>query len=254
MSPKKYSLYIFLLAMMAAGMASCKKSELKSFDEPTMVHFYKDLSDPFRDSSVFSFAIFSPDHMYDTVKLPVRIAGTPASKDRQVKLQAVADSSNALAGTDYVIDKAMVRAGKFTDTVYVVVKRTPEMKTMEKRLLLEIVASDDLLPGVYNSPVGSGNNVYSGASVRKLVKINDFLTKPGNWDNMLVYFFGSYSQRKYKFIIEVTGRAQFPVGGGPNDISYGEISAIQIFLRQALLDYNREHGDMIDENGGIVTF
>ncbi|NML21751.1 DUF4843 domain-containing protein [Pseudoflavitalea sp. G-6-1-2] len=254
MSPKKYSLYIMLLAMMAAGMASCKKSKMKSFDEPTMVHFYKDLANYFRDSSVFSFAIFSPDHLYDTVKLPIRIAGNAADKDRQVKLQAVADSSNAIAGTDYAFGNAIVHAGRFLDTVYLIVKRTPEMKTQEKRLLLEIVASNDLQPGVYNSPVGSGNNVYSGASVRMLVKINDFLTKPGNWDNMLVYFFGDYSQRKYKFIIEKTGRAQFPVGGGPNDISYGEISAIQIFLRQALLDYNKEHGDMIDENGGIVTF
>lgn len=254
MSIRKYILTILLAAMMAAGITSCKKSELQAFELPAMVHFYKDLGNYSPDSSVYSFAIFSPALLQDTVKLPVRIAGTMADKDRQIKLKAVADSSTAIEGTDYTIHAARIRAGRFTDTVYLVVKRTAEMKTKEKRLLLEIVPSEDLLPGIYNTPVGTGNNHLSGASVRMLVKINDYLTKPGNWESMLVFFFGEYSQVKYKFIIDVTGRGEFLVGGRPGEMPYGQIVAYKQMLQQALIDYNKQHGDLIDENGGIVTF
>jgi hypothetical protein len=87
-----------------------------------------------------------------------------------------------------------------------------------------------------------------------LVKINDFLTKPSNWDSWLVYFFGDYSQRKYRFIIEVTGRGDFPSGGGAGSLPYGQFVAYQQLMVQALNEYEAEHGHMLDENGDIVEF
>lgn len=249
MLSRKYSSYIIIPALFIAAFSSCKKSELQAFDQTGMVHFYKKFDNPHKDSVQYSFAIKPDALMEDTVKLPVRIAGVAADKDRTIALKAVADSTNAVEGVDYKIYSAIIRAGNYNDSVVLLVYRKPEMKTVNKRLLLEIIPSADLLPGLTNTASGT---LLTGGSVRLLVKINDYLTQPANW-SMLSAFFGAFSVAKYKFIIQVTGLAEFTYGvsGG---IPYAQMTAYQGMLRQALSDYNNEHGTLMDENGQPVTF
>jgi hypothetical protein len=251
MFTRKHSLYIIIPALLLAAFSSCKKSELTAFDQPAMVQFYKHFDDSKRDSFLYSFAIKPADLMVDTVKLPVRISGVAANKDRQINLKTVADSTNAVAGTDYIIHSSIVRAGRYNDSIWVIVKRTPDMGTTEKRLMLEIVPSEDFQPGIGNMPVMDGS-FRSGAATRMLVKINDFLTKPSDWDKGLHFFFGTYSRVKFQFIIQVTGRTEFPYGTA--EIPYGQFSAYKNMMVAALSDYVKEHGPMIDENGQVVSF
>lgn len=249
---RKHSLYIILPALILAAFASCKKSELTSFEEKPMVHFYKRFDDPKKDSFLYSFAIMPPERTKDTIKLPVRISGIAADRDRTINLKPVADSTTAVEGTDYTIHSAIVRAGHYNDSIVLIVLRSPEMKTKEKRLVLEIIPSEDFDPGLYNTPSGDGVVKLTGGSVRMLVRINDFLTKPSNWDSWLVYFFGDYSQVKYRFIIDVIGTGEFP--SGPTGLPYGQFVAYQQLMKQELDKYEAEHGNMIDENGDIVEF
>lgn len=252
MSKRNYLLYIVTILIMAAG-SSCKKSELTAYDQPAMVQFYKLFINTQRDSSVYSFAIRPATLTADTVKLPVRISGLAVDRNRVVNLKPVADSSTAVEGTDYKIHSAVIRAGKYQDSVEIVVFRTPAMKNTEKRLLLEIVASADFQPGLVNTAAGNDQVKQSGGSTRMLVKINDFLTKPSNWDSFLFNFFGTYSRVKYAFIIQVTGKAEF-VFGGAGGLAYGQFGAYQNQMRQALADYVAENGPMLDENGNAVSF
>lgn len=235
--------------MIIAAFSSCKKSELKSFDSQAMVHFYKKFDNARKDSFQYSFAVKADELMEDTVKLAVRIAGIAADRDRTIGLKAVTDSTTAVEGVDYKIHSAIVHAGKYQDSVLLLVYRKPEMKTVNKRLLLEIIPSADFQPGLTNQPPGS---LLTGGSVKMLVKINDFLTQPANW-NSLSTFFGQYSLVKYKFIIEVTGLTEFTYGTSTG-MSYAEMVAYQTTMRTALSEYNNAHGTMMDENGQPVTF
>lgn len=249
MLTRKYSLYILIPALIMAAFTSCKKSELQSFGDLAMVHFYKKYDNAKKDSFQYSFAIKADALIEDTVKLAVRIAGVAANRDRTLGLKAIADSTTAVEGIDYKIHSAIVHAGKYEDSILLLVYRKPEMKTVNKRLLLEIIPSADFQPGLTNMPSGT---LLTGGSVQLLVKINDFLTQPANW-SMLSTFFGPFSLVKYKFIIEVTGLAEFNYGSATG-ISYGEMTAYQNMMRDALSDYNNEHGTMMDENGQPVSF
>lgn len=249
---RKNSLYIIIPTLIIAAFTSCKKSELTSFDQPAMVHFYKLFTDAQKDSVLYTFAVKPASLIQDTVKLPVRIAGKAADKDRVINLKTVADSTTAVEGTDYKIHSAIVHAGKYNDSILLIVYRKPAMKSEEKRLMLEIIPSADFQPGLYNTPSAGSDVKQTGGSVRMLIKINDFLTQPANW-SLLSSFFGTYSKVKYQFIIDVTGRAEFPYGSATS-IPYGQMAAYQNMLKQALSDYAAEHGPLIDENGQTVTF
>ncbi|WP_207512628.1 DUF4843 domain-containing protein [Longitalea luteola] len=242
---KHISLPVFLLLLFTA----CKKSELTSYTQPGMVYFYKDHYDPDKDSIVYSFAIKSNALQADTIKIPLRIMGAAADYDRSVNIQVVTDSSTATPD-HYTILPTVIKAGEYTTNVSLLVYRKPDLKSNELRLLLEVAASDDFQPGIYNSASGAS---MGGGSVRFPVRINDYLTKPLNWDTFMVFYFGSYSQVKYKIVIDVTGRTEFSTGATgltPSEMTYFG-KACSYYLEE----YNRTNGTKLtDETGQEVTF
>lgn len=246
-----YPLIAIILLLAAVG---CKKSNLTQYTQPDMVYFYRYVFSTTQDSITYSFAIKPDNLLYDTVKIPVRIHGLAKNADRKINLRAVADSTNATSVTEYEILPAIVHAGRYNDSIPILIKRSASLKTKERRLLLEIVPSDDFLPGIPNTKAVFNNAIQtSGGSTRFLVKMNDFLTKPSNWDSFLVFYFGDYSAVKYKFIIEVTGRTEFPAGPPPA-LPFGIFEVYRQFLAEALLNYEQLHGPLLDENGNRISF
>jgi len=243
--------YTCLLAFAATFWCACEKTALVEYVQPDMIYFYKDPNLSEKDSLSYSFAIKSETMQFDTVQIPVRIMGTAKDYDRVVTWGTVDSLTTAVAGTDYEVLPAKVPAGAYTAYVPVRILRNAAQKTKEVRLLLEIRESKDFKPGIDDAR--GGDWAYPGAGIRYLVKINDFLTKPNNWDSWLKYFFGSYSQVKYAFIIDVTGRAEFP-DTGPNALPYGQFQYFESVCRNALEAYEAEHGTLMDEFGNPVTF
>lgn len=241
---------IAFTATLAALIVSCKKSELTSYDEGSMVYIYKEAFNTNRDSASYSFAIKPNSLLIDTVKVAVRIMGAASTTNREVKLAAVSNLTTALEGVHYTFLPYVIPAGAFNADLPIVVKRTADMKTQEYRLQVQVVESKDFQPGISNSPV-TGN--LAGASLQYLVKINDFLTKPSNWDTQLVTFFGTFSQEKFKFIISVTGKTDFRVGASPL-MSFGEVGYYKALCKSKLLEYVAINGPLIDEFGAVVTF
>ncbi|WP_126246246.1 DUF4843 domain-containing protein [Chitinophaga rhizosphaerae] len=243
--------YTCLLLAAAFSLGACEKSGLVEYSLPDMVYFYKDASSDARDSLSYSFAIRSATLEYDTIRIPVQIMGTARDYDRVVTWGTVDSLTTAVAGTDYEVLPSKVPAGAYTAEVPVKVLRNAAQKTTEVRLWLEIRESKDFRPGIEDSRGSSWS--HPGAGRRFLVKINDFLTKPNNWDSWLKYFFGTYSQVKYAFIIQATGRAEFPWGSA-NGLPYGQFQYFQTVCRNALETYEAEHGTLMDEFGNPVTF
>jgi len=242
--------YLLFPVLFGCLFTACKKSELTSYTQPDMIYFYKNFYNTDKDSTVYSFAIKPNALLVDTVKIPLRIMGVATSRDRSVNIQVVADSSSALA-EQYAVLPTIVKAGEYTTSVPLLVKRAPALKTGDVRVLLEIGASDDFLPGVYNSAASASRG---GGSVRYPVRINDFLTKPSNWDSFIANYFGAYSQVKYKLVIDVTGRTQF-LTSGDDAVTTSQMTYFKIKCRNYLADLNAANGTKLkDETGTEITF
>ena len=176
--------------------------------------------------------------------------GTAKGKDRVVTVRAIADSSTAVAGQHYEFLPSGIKAGEYTGTILLLVKRTTDMKTDNKRLLLEVVESADFKPGIPNTATV---NPRAGGALKYLVKINDFLTMPSNWNSAPVYYFGTYSQVKYAFVINVTGRSEF-LTSGTDAVSTSQFLYYKLICKDALATYEAANGPMMDENGIRITF
>jgi hypothetical protein len=250
MTMVKNKQYLLIPVLICGLNTACKKSELTSYTQPDMIYFYKDYYNADKDSTVYSFAIKPDGLMVDTVKVPLRIMGVAASSDRSVTIQIVADSSTAQA-EQYSVLPTIVKAGAYTTNVPLLVKRMPALKTNDVRLLLEVGTSDNFLPGVYNSAASASRG---GGSLRYPVRINDFLTKPSNWDSFVAIYFGAYSQVKYKLVIEVTGRTEF-LTSGDNAVTTSLMTYFKIKCRNYLADLNAASGAKLkDETGAEITF
>jgi hypothetical protein len=241
-------LFAVAVVVLAAG---CKKSELTQYEQADMIYIYKDAFNTKNDSATYSFAIKDNILQVDTVKVPVRIMGVAKNTAREVKLGIIATGTTAIEGTHYEFLPYTIPAGAYSADLPVVIKRTTALKTQEFRLQLQILESKDFKPGVPHSQV-SGN--FAGASLQYLIKINDFLTKPSNWDSRLATFFGSYSQVKYKFVIEVTGLFEFSYGFQGATIAYGEMLYYQALCKRKLEEYVAVNGPLMDEFGAPVVF
>lgn len=241
---------LFFAFAVLLATASCKKSELTSYEQEDMIYIYKEAFNAKRDSTVYTFAIRSGSLLIDTVKVPVRIMGNASNVDREVKLAVVTNATTAIEGTHYSLLTYTIPAGAFSANLPVLVKRTPDMKTQMFTLWLEVIESKDFKPGVPKSAV-AGN--FAGAGLQYMIKISDFLVKPSNWDSQLTSAFGTFSQVKYKFIIDVTGKTEFITGAAPL-MSIGELQYYKAFVKNKYLDYAAVNGPLIDEFGAALTF
>lgn len=241
---------LLLIIIVFAAATACKKSELTTYELDDMVYIYKEAFNTKRDSAICSFAIKSNSLLVDTVKIAVRIMGTAKNYDREVKLMAVDSVTTAVAGVHYQFLPYVIKAGAYKADLPVVINRTADMKTQSFTLTVQVVETKDFKPGVPNSPV-AGN--FAGASIRYFIRMNDYLSKPSNWDSQLNGYFGAFSQVKYKFIIDVTGITEFVTGAAPL-MSVGEITYYKAFVKSKWLDYVAVNGPLIDENGGTITF
>ena len=81
---------------------------------------------------------------------------------------------------------------------------------------------------------------------------NDILSKPNNWPD-LEPFFGTYSNTKYRFMLENAGG----VGEFSTDtMSWALLNSLRIRFQNLLNDYNAAHpgSPLTDENGQMVSF
>jgi len=229
-----------ILAVVAAsiiGLLSCKKAEQKIYTDASRAYFATDsLINGQKDSLTYSFAIKPDSRMRDTVYIPLRVLGLAAPTSRTVKI--VATGGTAIAGTHYNIISQKIRAGRVKDSVMIEMLKTPDLKTHTVSLQLQIVDGGDLSPGIKEL-------------TKYKLKINNILTKPDNWNGIVGYFFGSYSQVKHRFIIEVTGYSSYYLYL-PGTTTYD--SSLFQFLQQKLRQELIIRGPIIDEYGNPISF
>lgn len=196
------------------------------------------------DSMRFTFSTLPTDSLEVTMECSLTVQGRTAGYDRNIHLQVDQEATTAPAGVYSFTQEVTLKAGEHRVTFPVVLRRTTEMQQKDVRLRIGIVPTGDLTNGT------------NDASSLTIVW-NDKLTKPANWDDKLVEFFGPYSEVKYRFIISTLGVYLFPYLE-EKEFTWGLMYNYRLRMVAALETYNNDptkpDRPMKDENGGIVSF
>ncbi|MCW3464612.1 DUF4843 domain-containing protein [Chitinophaga nivalis] len=226
---KNWKLYHLLF--LAAAFAGCSKEPLETYKDEPRIYFNG-------EESTFTFAIRPSTQLTDTFKVRINYSGLTLRQALPVKF-SVADTSTAKAGKDYELPANFaVPVGYFSDTLRILVKRTPEIATKAAVLVLRLEDNGSYTPGF-------GRN----GKVIRLV-INDMLTKPSSWESYLASYLGVYSKAKYRFIIDTLGMSDFPY----DMVRNGQLLYYKIKLAEALAAYEKIHGPLIDAETGNQVF
>ncbi|WEK35598.1 MAG: DUF4843 domain-containing protein [Candidatus Pseudobacter hemicellulosilyticus] len=237
---KKISIPGLLVALVTVSSllaTSCTKDPRLDYTSPASVYFFTDSLLYIQDSVTFSFAVHESSLQVDTVAIPLKLMGDAEGKDRSFTVVADPAKTTAQAGVHYDIITPKVKAGQFKDSLLVKVYKTADLASKEVRIALRITDGGELLPGATER-------------LNYTVKLNNILSKPDNWDMLLIGFFGPYSEAKYRFIIDVTGLAVYnfrtPTGGV--DFQY------YMYLKQILRAALQEQGPIYDESNNPISF
>ena len=207
---------IFLLLVVAAGLASCEK-DLEVYSDPTCrLNFYYDIdavSDfkPEMARSTYSFVYGNPNLSSDTVWVEVETMGFVADTDRAITIEQVDSTGvdNAVAGKHYVAfnDPQMAKhyfmpARKARTRLPIVMLRDASLKTSTVVLKYRIKANENFVNGY-------------DAYTERVLLFTDQLSEPskwtygypyyGDWTISFADYFGDYGLVKHQFLINETG-------------------------------------------------
>ena len=184
-----------LIILVVVSAVSCQERNPSFFDDIDGVYF-NNLTGTMSvtDSLDYTFVYETGDEIEVPVK--VQLVGRPSDKDRT--LDIVADSDNAVEGTDYILpETAFLPAGESQTDYVVKLRRTPALKSERKMISLELRANE-----FFSLPVTE--MIQTGDTVSTLIcriYFSDMFTKaPVAWDSNLL---GVFSQEKFNLACRV---------------------------------------------------
>lgn len=196
----KRTLYIVLLLTATA----CKRDPLITYSGPDNIYFnFSPTPSQVVDSTSVSFA-YSDASVKDVIlPIPVAVTGSPAAADRSFGITAD-PSSTAQAGTHYDLPQGVIHAGQVIDTIRLHLKRSPDLASAPRRLVLRLQANSNFQAQLkYKLVNGSARDTADVLTFS--ITISDRLDKGLYWDSDYAAFFGTFSLRKVTFIHDLLG-------------------------------------------------
>lgn len=239
---------ILAIILLTIGLYACKK-EIKTSVVDARISFYE-LTDNKKNtglrvtSKAYTFAVFSDNLVEDTIGVRVRLIGEISPKDRTFYAESVPGLTTAIKDVHYKILPGILHANEYIGNLKVVVYRTIDLKKNTVRLGLKLSNMGDFKTGVVEERDFE-------------LSWTDGLIKPANWDLINVYF-GTYSEVKYKFIISVLNRSNFPTV--TTTYQEGLLTNLQMLdyknqVKDALNAYNKANAvPLTDEFKVVVSF
>jgi hypothetical protein len=182
---KSSILYCLLLSLLAV---SCKKEKIDLYDGAHYVQFTAAQA----DTITLSFFFYAGRQDVD-VQLPVKLVGLMPGKDLGYRVEMDTAGTTALQKNYTLPGTYSFSKGQSLDSAVVTIHNSPELATNEYLLALKIVSTAEVLRGQTNY-------------TRRIIKINDRVSKPAWWDvNMDRFYLGVYSEKKFRKFMEVTG-------------------------------------------------
>ncbi len=209
-------------------IVSCQKDEIIIYKQLSGVSFFSNSS---KANYTYSF-VENPGKSMDTINVPVIISGSAFDVDREVIAVAITDSVTTANVEHYEILKGNVPAGEIQGLIPVILKKAAHHDTIIDTLRIKINSNIDF-------PLTELGITYCD------IEFTSKIIQPANWW-ILKYYFGPFSTRWWKFIMEVTGRTSLPYNGYNNvseewPMTYTEIGAYKQIVKAALIKYNKEH-------------
>ena len=215
---KKLLTYICMLAF-AAPFASCEK-EIMNYEGVDGLYFDVRWGKEFRDPSQWAHQYYTPvefgamtDEAY-SVQLRVATSGTIKDYDRPFSITIGKDSTDAVAGRDYVdfAKDYVIKAGERYAYIDITFNRTPEMVDDTLTLQLQLLPNEHFTCPFtnyednpkYDSPETKYGYNYD-ATFHKVV-VNDVMVQPEGWwgSDAGLGTFGKFSRKKWLLMMEVS--------------------------------------------------
>lgn len=229
---------ILILVLLATG---CRESLPEHFGAIEGVYFNNQQNNGMLiDTASYTFVYEDLDQM----EVPVRIQqlGRLSQTPRPVNLRI--SSLDAVEGVDYTMaEEALLPANATWFDFPITLYRTEELKSVTKRLVIELAANDYFcIP--FTEQIQSGGDTVS--TVRYTILFSDqFTAPPAGWQEL---FIGDFSQQKFELICDVMqiARADFNEEG---KISSAKWMYIQSTMTNYVLDQERlrDAGQTYDE-------
>ncbi|MCM5529214.1 DUF4843 domain-containing protein [Parasegetibacter sp. NRK P23] len=244
----------FLLLIGSCALFSCsQKNDFFFPEKKNGLNIWLGSATIREDSVTYNFAYTLAGR--DSVMFNYRMSGHPLQQDTEFELEAV---SGDTALVPYSFGKYVLKAGTFQGRFPIYIDKPDGYKEFEN-------TTGSIVFRLKPSPVlEEGAKEISGLKLR----FRNFVSKPDNWDVAtspyftMARYFGAYSNRKYSFIIQTTGMANFKiyytVSNNPvleeNTITATQATYLQNKCKVALQAYVAQHGQLMDENNNPVVF
>lgn len=244
------------LTCLALIFSSCKKSEELRFDSTfSALNIWLGANMYKTDSVVYNYAFKSLNEI-DTINFSVRLAGLPASGDREFELKVIGgDTLRIKKDVHYTLPKYILKAGAYTGIFPLYIKKSADFKTLPGKIIFGLKENDSFKKG-------------STQLADLKVILMDQFAKPSYWDaDPFPYlppaqFFGAYSYVKFQFITTVIGQPfiwKIRYNGTPvppNELGYQTLLYYRDKVKAAFANYNIEHpGDPLkSEFGDLISF
>ena len=252
---KQFSIFAFILL----AITGCSQEEIDSYDTSlTALNIWVGTE----AGAVYESVDYNYSYAYEegSITFYAQLVGVPVDYDRTFRLEAFSGDSAQVVPTirtmDYVIPAGATQG---TYKVYFNSQRLPDANLFtdtDGSISFRVVPSSQFAVGTENHQ-------------QFTVVLRNYLAKPSNWDTAnyprvpLSKYFGTYSQVKYKFMIEHLGLIDFEINYNAqtsydettNVISVAYAIYLQQVMQRALNDYNNSHEvPLTDEFGLPVTF
>lgn len=186
-------------AVALLAVAACSEDDYKMYDATQTDNIFFD----YKNDRNASDSIITYNFGYDiaqehVVNIPITLMGMPAETDRDVDVKAVADSTEMVEGKHYVVESAVLRAGRVNDTVKVRLLRPddPVLQERQLRLYLQITANGEL------RPTGQSTFTILGSDIRPAVRPEWWVT----YEALPVYTFEN-AQLFFKYFYDLAPKA-----------------------------------------------
>lgn len=243
-----------LLLSITVFFTSCKENDLLFFDEQdNALQLWFGSSSSIQDSITYNYAYSLTDR--DSVLFNVRLMGYPTNQDIPFELEAV---EGDLLTVKYHLPKYVLKAGQTEIKVPIYFDKLANedsFKDKAGRIVFRLKSNNLVMEG-------------SQEMSKLTISLRNSIAKPDNWDEAplyyraLSYYFGSYSDTKYRFVMQVMGLTYFTIYVSSNSITeadpYGvSTSEMANYIKEckiALEQHNLEFGPLLDENKLPVVF
>lgn len=181
---KAFKIYAAIAMIAAALLSSCREDTLKVYDGDNYVHFTPDGNDT--PTAEYNFAYGETTRETEAeVPVEIRLWGYLPSSDFRCRV-SVAEESTTASAADYELPEAAVfRAGRPADTLWIKVRRKPELLATSYRLSVKMDGAD-------------GGHVVGPSSYSVVtVRVTDAITAMPAWWNT-TQALGEYSPMKYR--------------------------------------------------------